>query len=217
MTKLSPHEIADAVLAVPFPPPGVPENDPPTGISNRVMAVAVALAESAGETDAMHTSDDPSSENFGQVDHGEWQISGRWNAVRLMNMGDWRDVYDNARMMSDLFMEWWRKESKPGYEKGKPIGWKPSGWRAWSVYNSGTAWNPTTTNPKNRFVHMAEFGIASPIPAPRSPYRRGNMAPDPVLVQLDELARLQKAHDAASVTLLNTALSYLSGLRKHFT
>lgn len=204
--KLSPHEVAHVALSA-FA--GVPANDPATGLPNSLLAVAVALAESGGDTDAMHMSDVVESANYGQVDHGLWQISGRWNAARyqditvvswddeepmdlmgirltyqsrepvravdiesgrLMGMGDWRDPYNNGLMARALFDEWWRKENAPAYmaEKRKedPV-WQPSGWRAWSVYTSGSAWKTTTSAPKNRFIEQARFGVAAAVPAPR--------------------------------------------------
>lgn len=191
--KLSPHEIAHVVLTEFV---NVPATDPTTEISNQLLAVAVALAESAGETDAMHVSNDVTSENYGQVDHGLFQISGRWNSERLIRLGDWRDPYINARMARELFDEWWRKEHNPAYmaEKRKTDpAWQPSGWRAWSVYTSGTAWRLKTstvdgkTYSRNLYLDQARFGLGAAVPAPRPFNRRGPGYVDPVWGQMEAM------------------------------
>lgn len=75
--------------------------------SDLVIAVAVALAESAGNPYAVNTNVN------GSVDHGLWQI----NDINrdALAIGDWRDPAVNARMAR--------------------IVWKRQGWHAWVTYN----------------------------------------------------------------------------------
>lgn len=74
-----------------------------------VTAVAVALAESGGDTEATHQNND------GSTDYGLWQI----NSVHreLLAGKQWKDPLVNAQMAYEV--------------------WKGSGWRAWSTYNNG--------------------------------------------------------------------------------
>lgn len=71
------------------------------------IAVAVALAESGGDTTAVNPA--------GLKDHGLWQINGVHKT--LLASGDWRDPYANARMAKAV--------------------WDGQGWRGWTVYKSG--------------------------------------------------------------------------------
>lgn len=82
-----------------------------------IVAVAVARAESAFDTDALNMSHPPN------VDHGLFQISSRWHGDKLRRFR-WRDPYDNVRMARLVFDEFVRR----------PEG---NGWLAWTVYNSG--------------------------------------------------------------------------------
>lgn len=91
--KLSPHEIAYVAEKVGF-----------DSTTDQVeMAVAVALAESGGDTDIMGRS--ITGANIGNRDHGLWQISGRWHYDKLQGMGDWRDPYENGRMAFKIFID----------------------------------------------------------------------------------------------------------------
>lgn len=108
--KLSPHEIA-YVAATHW-----------TG-DDLVTAVAVALAESGGDTDAIARSTEGA--NLGQRDHGLWQISGRWHGAKLVANPDWRDPVVNAKLAKQVYDEFVRMG-------------KPSGWDAWAVYLSGS-------------------------------------------------------------------------------
>ena len=83
-------------------------------MKNATKMVAVALAESGGNTDVMGRSE--TGENLGQRDHGLFQISGRWHGDALQQFS-WRDPYDNTRMAR--------------------LVWEAEGFEAWSVYNSG--------------------------------------------------------------------------------
>lgn len=84
--RLSPHEIAWVAKEAGF-------TDLPT-------AVAVALAESGGDTESLGRS--TSGASVGNRDHGLWQISGRWHPD-LLTSGDWRDPQANARMAFAVF------------------------------------------------------------------------------------------------------------------
>ena len=77
-----------------------------------VTAVAVALAESSGRTDATNHNSD------GSTDYGLWQI----NSVHadLLNSGNWQTPLDNAKM-------------------AKSVHDAAGSWRPWSTFNSG-AW-----------------------------------------------------------------------------
>lgn len=97
MTTLTAQEIAGAAQQAGF-----------TG-QDLVIAVAVAFAESSGETTQVHPNDD------GSTDYGLWQI----NTVHgsLLNQGDKFNPIDNARMAYTV--------------------WRDSGWGAWTTYNTG--------------------------------------------------------------------------------
>lgn len=76
---------------------------------NLVIAVAVSLAESGGNTNATNHDAD------GSTDFGLWQI----NSVHadLLSTGSWSNPAANARMAFAV--------------------WKGSGWSAWTTFNSG--------------------------------------------------------------------------------
>lgn len=73
------------------------------------IAVAVAMAESGGRTDATNHNKN------GSTDYGPWQINSVHAA--LLAGRNWQDPAQNAQMAYAVF--------------------KGSGWRAWSTYNSG--------------------------------------------------------------------------------
>lgn len=77
---------------------------------NIVIATAIALAESSGDTDVTHVNSD------GSTDYGVWQI----NSVHadLLAGHNWRDPADNAAMMFSI--------SNGG-----------TNWKPWSTYKSG--------------------------------------------------------------------------------
>lgn len=97
MTALSAQQIAGAASAAGF-----------SG-SNLTIAVAVALAESGGNPNAINNNTN------GSTDYGLWQI----NTVHgsLLNQGNKFDPTDNAKMAY--------------------VVWKGSGWSAWTTYNTG--------------------------------------------------------------------------------
>jgi hypothetical protein len=122
---LSPHEVAWLALHVGY-----------WGPDDATIAVAVALAESGGDTDALSRSS--TGDNVGQRDHGLFQISGRWNGDKLQ-LHRWRDPFDNTRMARQVY---------DGFVKaGKP------GWSAWTVWN---------TNRHLDFLADALHGLAAP-------------------------------------------------------
>lgn len=106
--KLSAHEVAWATTTQPW------------NKENRIIAIAVAFAESGGETDAIGRSSTGSS--VGNNDHGLWQISGRWNGQLLKDVANrgqsWRDPHVNAWLAFKV--------------------WKTQGWEAWSTFTSGS-------------------------------------------------------------------------------
>lgn len=94
-------------------------------------AIAVCLAESKGDTEALGRSS-AIDNNTGNRDHGLWQISNKWHATtadgkpgKLWLAGaEWRNPYVNARL------------AKAVYDETLKLG-KASGWEAWAVWNSG--------------------------------------------------------------------------------
>lgn len=114
-----------------------------------VTAIAVALAESGGDTEAMHRS--ASGSSVGNRDHGLWQISNRWHQRKgdgspgrlLLAGAAWRDPYENARLAREV------------YDETKAMG--KDGWTAWQVYLSGTYMT---------YVADAELAVRAPWPPP---------------------------------------------------
>ena len=94
--------------ATPFQLAGAAKRAGFTG-ANVAIAVAVALAESGGRTDATHRNSD------GSIDHGAWQINDVNKSA--LALGNWADLDTNARMAYKVYVE--------------------QGWRAWSVVKSG--------------------------------------------------------------------------------
>jgi len=105
MTRLSPHEIAYVAKAAGF------------SDDELIFAVAVALAESGGDTDVLGRSG--TGANLGQRDHGLWQISGKWHGDKLQVTPNWRNPYVNGRMARQIFVDAGRQ------------------WTPWHVFTSG--------------------------------------------------------------------------------
>jgi hypothetical protein len=103
--KLSPHEIAYVAASAGFT------------ADELVFAVAVALAESGGDTDVMGRS--TTGANLGQRDHGLWQISGRWHGDKLQVHPNWRNPYVNGRLARQIFLD------------------AGQAWTPWHVFTSG--------------------------------------------------------------------------------
>jgi hypothetical protein len=135
---LSPHEAAHVALEY-WPDP-----------KDARIAVAVAIAESGLDTDAIARSK-ATGPSMGQRDHGLWQISGRWHGSKLQGNSDWRDPYVNGRLARMVYDE--AKQS-----------WKP-----WQVFLPGKSGEEPSYV---QYLMDADFGLAAPIPAPRSTYIR---------------------------------------------
>jgi hypothetical protein len=121
--KLSPHEIAYVAKSVPWTP------------DEQVLAVAVALAESSGDTDAFHRS--TTGVSIGNWDHGLWQISGRWHPEKLQAHPNWRNPYENAKVAYLIFTNAGRR------------------WTPWSVFTSGAY---------QTYLPDAQIAVAHPFP-----------------------------------------------------
>lgn len=100
--------ISDSEIAVAARSAGFGQNDLAT-------AVAVALAESGGNTTATNANLN------GTTDYGLFQINEIHAAI--LKGGDWRNASDNARMAKAVY--------------DNRASWDNTGWGAWSVFNSG--------------------------------------------------------------------------------
>jgi hypothetical protein len=100
MAKLSAVQIANAAKAAGF-----------TG-KDVAIAVAVAFAESGGESTASHKNSN------GSTDYGLWQINSIHSAV--LRSGSWSNPNDNAKMAYKVFSEAGKK------------------WTPWVTYKSGS-------------------------------------------------------------------------------
>jgi hypothetical protein len=98
--RVSPQQIAGYAIGAGFPPDQI------------ATAVAVALAESGGETTATNRNSN------GSTDYGLWQINTVHGA--LLNQGDKFNGADNAKMALTVYARAGNK------------------WTPWSVYKSGT-------------------------------------------------------------------------------
>lgn len=129
--KLSPHEIA--YVAAKY-----------WSGNDLLIAVAVALAESGGDTDALGRSE--SGASIGNRDHGLWQISGRWHGDKIAKVSptpvffkSWRNPYVNADLAHQVFTE--RANATQ------------SGWTAWATFNSGAY---------EKYMADAQIAVANP-------------------------------------------------------
>lgn len=102
--KLSPHEIADLVIKAGFSKTTIV---PGTTDSEAIVAVAVALAESGGDTEIISRTTAPLTsdpKSVGNRDHGLFQLSGRWQYPKIQaNKGNWRDPVVNTAIAYDIF------------------------------------------------------------------------------------------------------------------
>jgi hypothetical protein len=112
--KLSPHEMAWCLKQAGFT--GI---DQPTQLDNIVLGVAIGLAESLGETDALAITS--SGSNVGNRDHGVWQISGKFHGDKIQRTPNWRDPLVNARLTKAIYDE--------AIRAGRSSGWQP-----WATY-----------------------------------------------------------------------------------
>lgn len=119
---LSPHEIAYVVRRY-----WVDAED-------QRIAVAVALAESAGDTDILARS--VVGPSIGNRDHGLFQISGRWHGDKLQAKPAWRDPYVNAEIAHQIWTD-------------------AGGWSPWAAFNNGSY---------KLFLPDADIALAHPFP-----------------------------------------------------
>lgn len=123
--KLSPNEIAYVAKQAGF------------AGSDLVTAVAVVLAESGGDTDALGRSS--SGASIGNRDHGLAQISNRWHGDKLTATPNWRDPETNMRMAFKVYTDAGKK------------------FEPWSVFTSGA---------HLIYMPDAEIAVTHPIPPP---------------------------------------------------
>jgi Lysozyme like domain len=128
--RLSPHEIAYVVKTVPW---AIPEQR---------IAIAVALAESGGDTDIIARSETGAS--IGNRDHGLWQISGRWHGEKLQRSLNWRNPYENAKIAYEIFLASNRT------------------WTPWAVFNSKAY---------EKYLPDADIAMKSPFPVAYPSYQ----------------------------------------------
>jgi len=115
--RLTPNEVAYCLARTAIPAAEV------------VVGVAVAFAESRGDTEALgynETSGDPRAS--GSYDCGLWQVNNYWHGNKFAQY-NWRDPFDNAEM---AYLAW---------VEGKRT------WNPWSTFKSGayTKWMPAAT------------------------------------------------------------------------
>jgi hypothetical protein len=127
--KLTPGEIAHCIASTKMP------------AAEWATAIAVALAESGGDTDALGVNDKgtmptPAPVTWGSYDCGLWQVNNYWHGAKMVAL-NWRDPYANAELAYRAWLE------------GK------STWRPWSTFNSGA---------HARFMPHAAIGLAHPFP-----------------------------------------------------
>lgn len=107
MTKLSDVQIAQYAFKAGF------RNSPVH--QNLTMAVAIALAESGGDTAVTHKN----SDSRGTTDLGVWQINNYWHRD-LLTKYSWSDPLQNAQMAFII------------------VGQSNGTWTQWSTFNSGS-------------------------------------------------------------------------------
>ncbi len=114
------------------------------------ISVAVALAESGGDTAVTHKN----SDSRHTTDLGEWQINNYWHRDLLAKYS-WSDPYANAQM---AFI----------------IKTKRGGWPQWSTFNNGTFFKYMP-----RAIRAAEaVQSGSVTPLPNAPVPTGNVDAD---------------------------------------
>lgn len=132
---LSPHEIAWLVQQY----WGKPED--------QRVAVAVALAESGGDTNALARS--TTGANIGQRDHGLFQLSGRWQGDKLAALAapGWRDALLNTGLAFKVWQEGSRVNGTLVRDTFQP----------WQVFISKSY---------EQYLPDADFGLKFPIRPP---------------------------------------------------
>lgn len=105
---LSPNEVAWLVGRYwPLGPMTVAGKPKTITVADQIDLIATAYEESAFNTDVISFSpatraDGTPNPNYGQADHGLWQISSRWNHV-LLKDGGWRDPHQNTAMALSIY------------------------------------------------------------------------------------------------------------------
>lgn len=131
--KLSTNEIAYVLINSGFPP------------SEWATAIAVAMAESRGETDAVGTNDVTARPtpvgSWGSQDLGLWQINNYWHGAKLQKL-DWRDPFSNAVLAHQVWLE------------------AKNSWTAWSTYKDKL---------HEKFLPHATIGLKFPFSPPPGP------------------------------------------------
>lgn len=131
--RLSPNEIAWCAQQA-----GFAGND-------LVIAVAIALAESNGDTDALGSVTTPNATTgvvSGNFDHGLWQISNKFHGAKLKANPNWRNPLVNAGLARLVFLEAQKIKTNAG-----------DGWKAWSTYTSASY---------AKKLPFAQLGVAAP-------------------------------------------------------
>lgn len=141
--KLSPHEIADLVIKAGFSKTTIV---PGTTDTEAVVAVAVALAESGGDTEVISRTTAPLTSDPGSIgnrDHGLFQLSGRWQYPKIQAAGGlWRDPVINTAIAYQIF-----------------VGAKRT-FTSWSVFTK----NASNVAPYEQYLPDARLGVQQPWP-----------------------------------------------------
>lgn len=130
--KYSAHELANIAKMV-FP----------GDKGNQQIMLAIAMAESKGDSDAIGMK--ASAEGtYSNQDLGVWQISTRYHAKKLAAMASkgycWSDPVINAQLARQVYDEF--------------VGAGKIGWSAWTTYNSGSY---------EKYLPLAGQALANPI------------------------------------------------------
>lgn len=118
----------------------------PDGTPNALIAVAVAYAESAGDTYAIGQNIDSDKPSSGSQDLGLWQINNYWHREKLLRTPAWRDPWVSLSLAVQVFEEggrlWkpWHTFTSASYQKhlararvGLLQPWAPPGGRLTST------------------------------------------------------------------------------------
>lgn len=131
--RLCVNEIAHLALQ------GWPTSTQPDGTLDAQIAVAVALAESGGDTYAIGTNVISSKPSSGSQDLGLWQINNWYHREKLLRTPAWRDPWVALSLAVQV--------------------WHEGGWKLWATFNGSS---PTYL----RWMPAAGVGLLQPIPPP---------------------------------------------------
>jgi hypothetical protein len=187
--KLSPHEVADLVIKAGFSKTTIV---PGTSDSEAVVAVAVALAESSADSEAISRTTAPLTSDPGSIgnrDHGIFQLSGRWQYPKIQAAGGrWRDPATNVAIAYKIFTGAGRKFT-PWMVFAKPAPDKPA--------------------PYEQFLPDARLGVQQPWPYVDEQDVR-------IKKLTDELAKMQASLVGLSEQVKEMSAA-LAEVRKHFS